>query len=565
MSNNLYVKVGADTTDLKKGMDQAVRVTQDGAKKMGAAADKAGSSIKNSLGAVRSQAKYLVPSLSEVSSALFGMGAAVLVIKGLSLAFEGIRDALDQTTQEQKIYNEISEEGAKLVGDEIGRVKALSLIINDETISRENRTAALKELQQKYPEYLSNLSIEKSTTEQIERATGTLTQAIIKKGRVQAAMNKITETANKELTAQLEYERELEANVKRAANYRQSLGAPGADKEALRFRIQIDKAAQDKFDKVRAGLSLEYEQLETFIARNDNALLDSVLKVKPEKATKAAKGKKTKAGKDGKPSDFLLGINDKRSFKPDLIKADIIKPYSELTDVQKEALGIAQDFEVQNVALSGSFKAIAGGLDEFIPATKQASQAWLDWRQTIEDAKVAEALKKELEAMNAMLESFIENALFNMADAMGQALVSGQDVGQAIGQALLESVGAFMQQFGQMMITTAIAVAAFNAGLSTLNPALLAIAGFALVAAGGAVKAAAAKGPEAARMAEGGIVPAGYPNDTFPALLTSGETVTPPHKLPAMGDNMVKVEVVGRMDGRDIYFSAKNWDTIKNR
>jgi hypothetical protein len=33
-------------------------------------------------------------------------------------------------------------------------------------------------------------------------------------------------------------------------------------------------------------------------------------------------------------------------------------------------------------------------------------------------------------------------------------------------------------------------------------------------------------------MANGGVVPSGYPNDTYPALLSSGETVTPPNKLP---------------------------------
>jgi hypothetical protein len=35
-------------------------------------------------------------------------------------------------------------------------------------------------------------------------------------------------------------------------------------------------------------------------------------------------------------------------------------------------------------------------------------------------------------------------------------------------------------------------------------------------------------------MAQGGIVPSGYNNDTYPALLSSGEVVVPPHKLPNM-------------------------------
>jgi hypothetical protein len=37
-------------------------------------------------------------------------------------------------------------------------------------------------------------------------------------------------------------------------------------------------------------------------------------------------------------------------------------------------------------------------------------------------------------------------------------------------------------------------------------------------------------------LAKGGIVPQGYPNDTFPALLSSGETVIPPYKAPTGND-----------------------------
>lgn len=49
-----------------------------------------------------------------------------------------------------------------------------------------------------------------------------------------------------------------------------------------------------------------------------------------------------------------------------------------------------------------------------------------------------------------------------------------------------------------------------------------------LILAAGAMQIAAIN---AQPMAEGGIVPGGYRNDTYPALLTSGETVVPPGKL----------------------------------
>jgi len=61
-----------------------------------------------------------------------------------------------------------------------------------------------------------------------------------------------------------------------------------------------------------------------------------------------------------------------------------------------------------------------------------------------------------------------------------------------------------------------------------------------------------------AKMATGGIVPAGFPNDTYPALLTSGEMVVPkPHALPSMGG---AVEVFGefRVRGSDLVTAISN-------
>lgn len=49
-------------------------------------------------------------------------------------------------------------------------------------------------------------------------------------------------------------------------------------------------------------------------------------------------------------------------------------------------------------------------------------------------------------------------------------------------------------------------------------------------------------------MASGGVVPQGYPNDTYPALLTSGETVVPPHKLKNYGGD-TGGEVKFRIEG----------------
>jgi len=62
-----------------------------------------------------------------------------------------------------------------------------------------------------------------------------------------------------------------------------------------------------------------------------------------------------------------------------------------------------------------------------------------------------------------------------------------------------------------------------------------------------------------AGMARGGIVPQGYPNDSYPAMLSSGEAVVPPHKLPGFEREPVEVKVVveGVIRGKDIYYINK--------
>jgi hypothetical protein len=66
------------------------------------------------------------------------------------------------------------------------------------------------------------------------------------------------------------------------------------------------------------------------------------------------------------------------------------------------------------------------------------------------------------------------------------------------------------------------------------------------------------------KMAQGGVVPSGFPNDTYPAMLTSGETVIPPYQLPRMNGGFerqemeMNVTVEGVVRGKDIYYVVKD-------
>lgn len=65
-------------------------------------------------------------------------------------------------------------------------------------------------------------------------------------------------------------------------------------------------------------------------------------------------------------------------------------------------------------------------------------------------------------------------------------------------------------------------------------------------------------------MATGGIVPDGFPNDTYPAFLSSGEMVVPqPHALPAGGEMRITGKLVAQ--GKDLVAIIDSATTDRNR
>ncbi len=142
----------------------------------------------------------------------------------------------------------------------------------------------------------------------------------------------------------------------------------------------------------------------------------------------------------------------------------------------------------------------------------------------------------------------IQSAMEQMGAAVGTAIgefIKGEakfsDVATSLIQEIIKVVAGYL---------TETVAASFAGGASAGGPAA-AFTGAAAAAA--ALSMFGAIVP--ALMAKGGTVPTGFPGDTYPALLSSGETVLPaPHKLDAMAGAQ-RVIVEGRIRGQDIYFA----------
>lgn len=153
-----------------------------------------------------------------------------------------------------------------------------------------------------------------------------------------------------------------------------------------------------------------------------------------------------------------------------------------------------------------------------------AAHAWTEEERTritqYFSDKRAEILQKE---SNVMVD-----ALMEVSAAFNHMAMSGKASAQEIIKQTLATVTALLIKSIMASGLPLFGKLAMAAGASTI--------------AGGLMSAVP-------KFKHGGIVPPGYPNDTYPALLSSGETVTPPKKLPG---GRMHITVDGNIRGRDI-------------
>lgn len=212
----------------------------------------------------------------------------------------------------------------------------------------------------------------------------------------------------------------------------------------------------------------------------------------------------------------------------------------------------AQQYIIDNMgwAFSKLGDAIGGSAGEF-----------LNWV-----SKIITEVPKILEFLNALSIITGIQTVKTAAQATATATQSGANVALATSAA-----AAVMPLAAQTTAMIALAAASTSAAIAgaaaaaawVLFPAnLIAIpasigAMTSALAAGTALAQTAVVGgaKAAAMMKEGGVVPSGYPNDTYPAMLTSGEMVTPPGKLPmdiGTPNNVMQGEVVFKISGDEL-------------
>tara|TARA_R100001480_G_scaffold51104_2_gene64449 strand:+ start:4172 stop:6124 length:1953 start_codon:yes stop_codon:yes gene_type:complete len=158
----------------------------------------------------------------------------------------------------------------------------------------------------------------------------------------------------------------------------------------------------------------------------------------------------------------------------------------------------------------------------------------------------------EMRQLDHFMKDQLSSTLGTVADSFADLFTGDAGAGD-FGSRILSVLGDFAIQFGKLAIGIGTASLSLKKSLFA-NPPQAIASGLILVALGKTIKNVTAKFGEG--MKDGGIVPSGFNNDTFPALLSSGERVIPKSRsLPSdMGSNL-NLSGEFRIKGSDLVLS----------
>lgn len=228
MEAQLKAKVGADITELERGMKRAETVMKEFGGKASIGANQAGQALSN-LGriaqdspwgfmAIQNNLNPLLESFQRLQTETksaggafkalagqligpAGVGIALSVVSALLIKFPDMFSSVTAEAQRaQKAQAEYTEELSKSAASaqsEVNAIRSLLAVAQDEGNSRIARVNAIKELQKQYPGYLANLNLENVNTQATTIAVDNLTAAIGRKAKMQALDNLLTKEYEK--------------------------------------------------------------------------------------------------------------------------------------------------------------------------------------------------------------------------------------------------------------------------------------------------------------------------------------------------------------------------------
>jgi hypothetical protein len=145
---------------------------------------------------LRYQAMLLSERAMKLLNATLLKNPAALIVSSIAALTSALiifGRASTEASRMTKLLNDVNEEAEKAFTKEKNSLEALLKVSKDETLSKQQRQAAIKKLNELAPEYLGNLTLENLKTKEGTDAIEKYIKALQRKAKAQAISNKLTE------------------------------------------------------------------------------------------------------------------------------------------------------------------------------------------------------------------------------------------------------------------------------------------------------------------------------------------------------------------------------------
>lgn len=533
------------------------------------------------LRALASNFTLLGPAAGIAVGALVGFGYIIdELIKKQSNA-EAATEGLNKT---------LSESGAGASG-QVAQIDSLIAIVGDLSNSYTIRNRAFKELQDQYPNAFKNMSLEKTSLEDIAKATDKVTDAIFRQAQIKGLQEAISEQYKKIADASVQSGYEAATGFDKALAALQAFagGTLNVGTYGIAATANGIKTQSETIDKSRVAIKLLEDELRNLtkisITNDDKGILgkaptDELKKVVP--ILQEVQRIYDELSKPNKEPLFKLreasGIdNGGQSPEIKVIQAQI-------AEAEKQ-LKAAANSPALTSAYQDLIRALNAKLDATVNANLHIHTTFLadidnkevqkfhedTGKQLTDVMKKLPPLKSDIrvdpnlvlqakpiadlnKAIQKAVNDLPKEGLEGVGQALGAALAKGQDPIQAAGKAIESAIGSVLQQIGKALIE----YGSFKTGLDAIFQGGIGIPGVAAIALGVAAEALGSllKSSQSAyhAFATGGIV-------TGPTLGLIGEAgpevIFPLDRLNSFirsntGNGPQQVTVKGVIRGRDL-------------
>ncbi len=271
-------------------------------------------------------------------AAYFAFSAVVAAVTAWDMGLFKVFETTKKATDAQEDYTKALNSAVASGYGEISQVNALISVVNNQTISIDKRKDALKKLQDEYPGYFKNMSIEKTSVDDLSISVGELTKAIIARAEATAMTSEIEKIA----AQRYGNTKAIEKNEMAITNLKNSLvilskesgyvsGGFGADAKKLTSPYTQALIEIQKLEQANQKLETSNESLQNSMSLLQNSVnfragISSGLNTN---APNAAKDKKNTVSK----YDEQLAQEEFNFYKDSIFQAQ--EYYNKLNNIQK--------------------------------------------------------------------------------------------------------------------------------------------------------------------------------------------------------------------------------------